>query len=95
MHGTVEIVREEGIGGIYRGLFPVAMRQGANSAVRFTSYSTLKVGLLSQNACSETESRLQVLCIWQYAARRDAANRRNVCSRCRCRPDHRLRNHAS
>lgn len=74
VHGTIGIVREEGIGGIYRGLFPVvgfhlsfsycwseylrlirfrkiqkqkkshqAMRQGANSAVRFTTYSTLKV----------------------------------------------------
>jgi solute carrier family 25 citrate transporter 1 len=27
---------------VYRGLFPVMMRQGANSAVRFTSYTTLK-----------------------------------------------------
>ncbi|KAI5479999.1 mitochondrial tricarboxylate transporter, citrate transporter [Pseudohyphozyma bogoriensis] len=42
LHGTVSIVREEGIGGVYRGLFPVAARQGANSAVRFTTYSTLK-----------------------------------------------------
>jgi len=42
VHGTVSIVREEGIGGIYRGLFPVMMRQGANSAVRFTTYTTLK-----------------------------------------------------
>ncbi|KAK7677136.1 hypothetical protein QCA50_019845 [Cerrena zonata] len=42
LHGTVSIVREEGIRGIYRGLFPVVMRQGANSAVRFTTYTTLK-----------------------------------------------------
>ncbi|KAJ1311113.1 hypothetical protein OPQ81_009614 [Rhizoctonia solani] len=42
IHGTGIIVREEGIRGIYRGLFPVMMRQGANSAVRFTTYSTLK-----------------------------------------------------
>ncbi|CAE6418995.1 unnamed protein product [Rhizoctonia solani] len=42
IHGTRIIVREEGIRGIYRGLFPVMMRQGANSAVRFTTYSTLK-----------------------------------------------------
>ncbi|KZT65091.1 mitochondrial tricarboxylate transporter [Daedalea quercina L-15889] len=43
-HGTVSIVREEGIGGIYRGLFPVVPygRAGANSAVRFTTYTTLK-----------------------------------------------------
>ncbi|EJD05125.1 mitochondrial tricarboxylate transporter [Fomitiporia mediterranea MF3/22] len=42
VHGTVSIVRQEGIFGIYRGLFPVMMRQGANSAVRFTTYTTLK-----------------------------------------------------
>ncbi|KAG6830140.1 hypothetical protein H0H92_002004 [Tricholoma furcatifolium] len=42
IHGTGLIIRQEGISGIYRGLFPVMMRQGANSAVRFTTYSTLK-----------------------------------------------------
>ncbi|CAL1713763.1 unnamed protein product [Somion occarium] len=42
LHGTVSIVKEEGIRGVYRGLFPVMMRQGANSAVRFTTYTTLK-----------------------------------------------------
>lgn len=40
--GTAAIVKEEGIRGIYRGLFPVMLRQGANSAVRFGTYSTLK-----------------------------------------------------
>lgn len=66
VHGTVSIVRQEGILGIYRGLFPVVrrfhtavsyfpcsssffkfffskmMRQGANSAIRFTTYATMK-----------------------------------------------------
>ncbi|KAF9235001.1 mitochondrial carrier domain-containing protein [Melanogaster broomeanus] len=42
VHGTMSIIRQEGFLGIYRGLFPVMMRQGANSAVRFTTYSTLK-----------------------------------------------------
>ncbi|KAJ7583926.1 mitochondrial tricarboxylate transporter [Mycena floridula] len=42
IHGTVSIVRQEGIFGIYRGLFPVMMRQGANSAVRFTTYNGIK-----------------------------------------------------
>ncbi|KAJ3811575.1 mitochondrial tricarboxylate transporter [Lentinula aff. lateritia] len=42
IHGTATIIRQEGLAGIYRGLFPVMMRQGANSAVRFTTYSTLK-----------------------------------------------------
>ncbi|GFZ44987.1 LOW QUALITY PROTEIN: Uncharacterized mitochondrial carrier [Saitozyma sp. JCM 24511] len=36
------IVKEEGYLGVYRGLGPVMLRQGANSAVRFSSYSTLK-----------------------------------------------------
>ena len=40
--GTAAIVREEGFLGIYRGLVPVMMRQGANSMVRLGSYSTLK-----------------------------------------------------
>ncbi|THU80519.1 mitochondrial carrier [Dendrothele bispora CBS 962.96] len=38
VHGTVSIVRQEGFLGIYRSM----MRQGANSAIRFTTYSTLK-----------------------------------------------------
>ncbi|GAA5875783.1 hypothetical protein JCM3774_006456 [Rhodotorula dairenensis] len=42
IHGTMQIVKEEGLSGIYRGLGPVAARQGANSAVRFTTYGTLK-----------------------------------------------------
>ncbi|EKM76588.1 hypothetical protein AGABI1DRAFT_115693 [Agaricus bisporus var. burnettii JB137-S8] len=42
VHGTASIIRQEGISGIYRGLFPVMMRQGANSSVRFTTYLTLK-----------------------------------------------------
>lgn len=42
IHGTGIIIKEEGFRGIYRGLFPVILRQGANSAIRFTSYSTLK-----------------------------------------------------
>ena len=55
-HGIRLIIAEEGYRGIYRGLGPVVcfwrsdrkdtdkqmLRQGANSAVRFTSYSTLK-----------------------------------------------------
>ncbi|KAI0033494.1 mitochondrial tricarboxylate transporter [Vararia minispora EC-137] len=48
VHGTVQIVKQEGIFGIYRGLFPVMMRQGANSAVRFTTYTTLKQAVQSR-----------------------------------------------
>ncbi|WVR06494.1 hypothetical protein IAU60_003525 [Kwoniella sp. DSM 27419] len=42
VHGVQTIVKEEGYRGIYRGVGPVMLRQGANSAVRFSSYSTLK-----------------------------------------------------
>ncbi|KAJ3020678.1 hypothetical protein HKX48_000407 [Thoreauomyces humboldtii] len=42
VHGTREIVRTEGIGGIYRGVTAVIAKQGANSAVRLTTYGLLK-----------------------------------------------------
>lgn len=42
MSGSIAIVRQEGFFGIYRGLVPVMLRQGANSAVRFGTYSTLR-----------------------------------------------------
>jgi len=54
IHGTGCIVREEGIRGIYRGLFPVMMRQGANSAVRFTTYTTLKQFVQSNSPPGQT-----------------------------------------
>ncbi|KAI8379828.1 mitochondrial carrier domain-containing protein [Choanephora cucurbitarum] len=47
VHGTKAIIAEEGLGGIYRGVGPVMARQGANSAVRFTSYSYFKSALQS------------------------------------------------
>ncbi|KAI8069293.1 mitochondrial carrier domain-containing protein [Gongronella butleri] len=53
VHGTRMIVAEEGLGGIYRGLGPVMARQGANSAVRFTSYSYIK-GFLQQMRGDDT-----------------------------------------
>jgi solute carrier family 25 citrate transporter 1 len=40
------IIREEGLGGIYRGVSAVILRQGANSAVRLTSYDLLKERIL-------------------------------------------------
>jgi solute carrier family 25 citrate transporter 1 len=55
VNGTIGICRTEGFGGIYRGLGPTAsrsrlsrpltwqiMKQGANSAVRFSSYAALQ-----------------------------------------------------
>ncbi|GMM29548.1 Ctp1 protein [Martiniozyma asiatica (nom. inval.)] len=40
--GTIRLVNNLGIKGLYKGLLPVAMRQGANSAVRLGSYSKIK-----------------------------------------------------
>lgn len=42
IHGAGAIMRAEGLGGIYKGLGPTMMRQGANSAVRLTTYSMLR-----------------------------------------------------
>ncbi|KAJ3297019.1 hypothetical protein HK104_000936 [Borealophlyctis nickersoniae] len=42
IHGTRDIVRSEGIAGVYRGMTAVVARQGANSAVRLTTYGLLK-----------------------------------------------------
>lgn len=42
IHGCRSLVKERGLGGIYRGATAVTIRQGANSAVRMGSYSWLK-----------------------------------------------------
>ncbi|KAI9098743.1 mitochondrial carrier domain-containing protein [Phlyctochytrium arcticum] len=42
VHGTQQIIRAEGLGGIYRGVTAVIARQGANSAVRLSTYGLLK-----------------------------------------------------
>ncbi|KAI9493426.1 mitochondrial carrier domain-containing protein [Zychaea mexicana] len=47
VHGTSTIIKEEGFSGIYRGVGPVMARQGANSAVRFSCYSTFRSWLQS------------------------------------------------
>ncbi|KAL8291403.1 hypothetical protein RQP46_002381 [Phenoliferia psychrophenolica] len=54
VHGTLTIIREEGIGGIYRGLFPVIVRQGANAGVKFWSYSALKSLVYGNSRPGET-----------------------------------------
>ncbi|KAJ3127648.1 hypothetical protein HK098_005993 [Nowakowskiella sp. JEL0407] len=42
IHGTKSIIKSEGIRGIYRGMTAVVLRQGANSAVRLTTFDFLK-----------------------------------------------------
>jgi solute carrier family 25 (mitochondrial citrate transporter), member 1 len=42
LHGSALIAREQGIRGFFKGFVPTTARQAANSAVRFSSYTTLK-----------------------------------------------------
>ncbi|KAG0678395.1 CtIP- endonuclease [Pichia californica] len=45
VRGTFRLIKDLGFKGLYAGLLPVAMRQGANSAVRLGSYSKIKGAL--------------------------------------------------
>jgi solute carrier family 25 citrate transporter 1 len=45
INGISQIIKEEGIAGIYRGMSSVIARQGANSAVRMSSYGVIKVNI--------------------------------------------------
>lgn len=40
--GTVRLMKDLGMRGLYQGLVPVALRQGANQAVRMGSYNKIK-----------------------------------------------------
>ncbi|KIW49512.1 hypothetical protein PV05_11185 [Exophiala xenobiotica] len=41
-HALLSVVREEGIGALYRGVSLTALRQGTNQAVNFTAYTEFK-----------------------------------------------------
>jgi solute carrier family 25 citrate transporter 1 len=40
-HGVACIVRQEGLGGIYKGLLPTILKQGSNQAMRFFVYNNV------------------------------------------------------
>jgi hypothetical protein len=42
LHGSKIIFQERGVRGFFQGFVPTTARQAANSATRFTSYTTLK-----------------------------------------------------
>nr|OQO31951.1 hypothetical protein B0A51_00292 [Rachicladosporium sp. CCFEE 5018] len=42
LHGSGVIFREQGVRGFFKGFVPTTARQAANSAVRFSSYTSLK-----------------------------------------------------
>jgi solute carrier family 25 citrate transporter 1 len=41
-HALMTVLREEGVGALYRGVSLTALRQGTNQAVNFTAYTELK-----------------------------------------------------
>lgn len=56
------IVKEEGIGALYKGVVPTMLRQGCNQAVNFTAYNIIKQKLMDYQGTSELKS-WQSLCI--------------------------------
>lgn len=56
-HAAFTVVKEEGIGAIYRGVALTALRQGTNQAVNFTAYTQLKQAL-QNNQAKYTEKEL-------------------------------------
>lgn len=61
-HALFTVVKEEGIGALYRGVSLTALRQGSNQAVNFTAYTELKDWLQKRQA--DTEAALPG---WQTA----------------------------
>ncbi|CAJ1961845.1 unnamed protein product [Cylindrotheca closterium] len=53
---AILIAREEGIGALYKGLFPTMLRQGCNQAVNFTAYSYFKKKTMELQHTSELAS---------------------------------------
>mmetsp|Transcript_14899 Transcript_14899/g.24643 ORF Transcript_14899/g.24643 Transcript_14899/m.24643 type:complete len:389 (+) Transcript_14899:98-1264(+) len=49
------IVREEGMGALYKGLVPTMLRQGCNQAVNFTAYQNIKRKVLDYQGGSELQ----------------------------------------
>lgn len=53
---AITITREEGVGALYKGLFPTMLRQGCNQAVNFTAYSYFKKKTMELQNTSELAS---------------------------------------
>ncbi|GAB7349798.1 hypothetical protein MBLNU459_g0512t1 [Dothideomycetes sp. NU459] len=54
-HALYTVVKEEGVGALYRGVSLTALRQGSNQAVNFTAYTELKAWLQSRSANPNAE----------------------------------------
>jgi len=53
MQTALTIVREEGLGALYKGVVPTMLRQGCNQAVNFTAYQFFKKKLCERQKVSE------------------------------------------
>jgi hypothetical protein len=49
------IVKEEGLGALYKGVVPTMLRQGCNQAVNFTAYNKIKQRILEWQGKSELD----------------------------------------
>lgn len=46
IHGVTTIIKEEGFGGVYKGLGPTLIKQGSNQAIRFFTFHEVKNWML-------------------------------------------------
>lgn len=53
---AVMIVREEGLGALYKGVVPTMLRQGCNQAVNFTAYNIIKTQVMEWQGTTELAS---------------------------------------
>ena len=53
---AVTIVREEGLGALYKGVVPTMLRQGCNQAVNFTAYNIIKTNVRDWQGTTELAS---------------------------------------
>lgn len=63
IHGSGVIWREQGIRGFFKGFVPTTARQAANSAVRFSAYTSLKQAAQSYVAPGEKLGTLSTFAI--------------------------------
>jgi solute carrier family 25 citrate transporter 1 len=49
------IVREEGIGALYKGVVPTMLRQGCNQAVNFTAYTMIKKEIMARQGTDKLD----------------------------------------
>ncbi|KAK4497195.1 hypothetical protein PRZ48_011645 [Zasmidium cellare] len=63
LHGSGVIFREQGVRGFFKGFVPTTARQAANSAVRFSSYTSLKQAAQSYVAPGEKLGTLSTFAI--------------------------------